>query len=349
LESTGSYFYIFIFLFSYILLMKKIYIVTLLAGLLSALFYSFSFKIPFTAWKTVTPPKEPAGRGENAFVRVGNQFYLFGGRKKQTVDVYSPKTNEWKQVAGVPMEMHHFQAVEYKGEIYVLGAFTGDYPHETPISHIYIYNPKQDAWRKGAEIPQDRRRGAAGVALYKDKIYLVSGITDGHWDGHVAWLDEYDPKTGTWKKLPDMPHPRDHFQAAIVGDQLLVAGGRRSTAKINRVLDITVPEVDVYDFKQGTWKTLPAAQNIPTQRAGCTAVTVGNQVVIIGGESGSQKAAHTHTEAFDLKTSTWQSMPALQTGRHGTQAVVYNNKIYIAAGIGNAGGSPELSSMEVLE
>lgn len=328
--------------------MKKTLLIPVLVVLLSCLFYSFAYKTLFTGWKPVTPQQEPMPRGENAFARVGDQFYLFGGRKKQTVDVYTPKTNQWKQVAQVPMEMHHFQAVEYKGEIYVLGAFTGDYPHETPIPNIYIYNPKKDEWRKGAEIPQDRRRGAAGVTVYKDKIYLISGITDGHWDGHVTWVDAFDPKTGKWTKLADIPHARDHFQAAVVGDQLVVAGGRKSTQKIKRVLDITVPEVDIYDFKQNTWKTLPAAQNIPTQRAGCTAVTVGNQVLIIGGES-PQKLAHNQTEAFDLKTNTWQTLPTLQTGRHGTQAVVYNNKVYIAAGIGNSGGSPELSSMEVLE
>jgi N-acetylneuraminic acid mutarotase len=316
---------------------------------LSILFYNFSFKKAFTGWKTVSSQQEPLARGENAFARVGDQFFLFGGRKKETMEAFDPKTSQWKKVAGVPMEMHHFQAVEYKGEIYVMGAFTGDYPHETPIPNIYIYNPKKDQWRKGAEIPQDRRRGAAGVAVYQNRIYLVSGIIDGHWDGHVPWLDEFDPKTGTWRKMPDMPNPRDHFQAAIAGNQLIVAGGRRSTAKINRVLDITIPEVDIFDFKQGTWKTLPAAQNIPTQRAGCTAVTVGNQVLIIGGESGTQKVAHNQTEAFDLKTNTWQTLPALQTGRHGTQALVYNNKVYIGAGVGNAGGSPELSTLEVLE
>lgn len=328
--------------------MKKVFLFSLLALLLTVPLYNFSPRKSLAEWKAITPEKEPEPRGENAFARVGDQFYLFGGRKKQSVDVYNPKTNQWKQVAPVPQEMHHFQAVEYKGEIYVLGAFMGDYPHETPISHIYIYNPKTDQWRQGDEIPADRRRGAAGVAVYQDKIYLVSGITDGHWDGHVTWMDEYDPKTSKWRVLPDVPHARDHFQVAIVGNQLLAAGGRRSTQKIKRVLDITVPEVDVYDFKKGEWRTLPESQNIPTQRAGCTAVTLGNQVMIIGGES-PQKLAHNQTEAYDFKTNSWKTLPALQTGRHGTQAVVYNNKIYIAAGIGNSGGSPELSSMEVME
>jgi N-acetylneuraminic acid mutarotase len=279
---------------------------------------------------------------------VGDKFYLFGGRKKESVDVYDPKTNAWAAAAPVPMEMHHFQAVAYKGEIYVAGAFTGDYPHETPIPRMYIYNPGKNQWRAGAEIPAARRRGSGGAVVYRDKIYLVCGITDGHYDGHVTWVDAYDPKINKWEALPDAPQARDHFQAAVVGDQLLVAGGRRSTQRTGHVADLTIPEVDVYDFAKGAWKTLPASGNIPTQRASCTAVTLGNQVLIIGGES-TQKVAHNQTEAFDFRTGTWQTLPPLQTGRHGTQAVSLGDKIYIAAGIGNAGGGPELSSLEVLE
>lgn len=326
--------------------MKKVIILSILTGLISFLFYNFSWKKIVAEWKTLTPAEEV--RSENAFARVGDHFYLFGGRKKQSVEAFDTKTDTWKKVANVPMEMHHFQAIEYKGEIYVLGAFTGDYPHETPIPRIYIYNPEKDQWREGADIPENRRRGAAGVTVYNEKIYLVCGITDGHWDGHVTWLDEYDPKTDKWKVLPDAPRARDHFQAAVVGGQMLVAGGRRSTQKIGHVLDLTVGEVDVYDFKKGAWKTLPASGNIPTQRGGCTSVTLGKQIVVIGGES-PQKLAHNQTEAFDFKTNTWQTLAPLQTGRHGTQAVVYKNKIYIAAGSANQGGGPEINSMEVME
>jgi N-acetylneuraminic acid mutarotase len=326
--------------------MKKTIILTFIIICASLPLYHFSWKKPLAAWKTITPAAEP--RSENAFARIGDQFFLFGGRKKQSLEIYDVKTGAWKKGANVPMEMHHFQAIDYKGEIYVLGAFTGDYPHETPIPRIHIYNPKTDKWREGAQIPEGRRRGAAGVVVYKDKIYLVCGITDGHWDGHVTWMDEYDPKTDSWKILPDAPRGRDHFQAAIVGDQMLIAGGRRSTAKINQVLNLTIGEVDVYDFKKGTWQTLPAEKNIPTQRAGCTSVTIGNQVIVIGGES-PQKLAHNQTEAFNLKTNAWETLPTLQTGRHGTQAVVYKNKVYIAAGSANQGGGPEINSMEVLE
>jgi hypothetical protein len=50
--------------------------------------------------------------------------------------------------------MSHFQAITFKDEIYVLGAFTGGFPHETPIPHIYIFNPVKNEWRKGSEIPR---------------------------------------------------------------------------------------------------------------------------------------------------------------------------------------------------
>jgi len=319
------------------------------AGLLLLLaLCNFSGRPAATAWKTLRPAQEPAPRGENAFVRVGSKFYLFGGRKKQSVDVYDPRANAWTDAAPVPVEMHHFQAVAHGGEIYVAGAFTGDYPHETPLPRLYIYNPAKNAWREGAEIPANRRRGSGGVVVYRDKLYLVCGITDGHYDGHVAWLDEFDPATGKWRTLPDAPRARDHFQAAVVGDKLVVTAGRRSTGRTGHVADLTVAETDVFDFRKGAWQTLPAAGDIPTPRASCTAVTLGNRVLVIGGES-TQKAAHNQTEAFDVKSGTWETLPPLQTGRHGTQAVGTGNKIYIAAGIGNAGGGPELSSLEVLE
>ena len=258
------------------------------------------------------------------------------------------KTLVWQAHPAPPVEMNHFQAITYNGELYVIGAFQGKYPHETPIPNIYIYNPKQGQWRIGPEIPKERLRGSAGVVVYKNKIYVACGIIDGHYDGHVAWFDEYDPKTNTWKRLPDAPRTRDHITAAVVGDRLYLAGGRNSTARINKVLETTIAEVDMYDFKTGRWQTLPATSNIPTQRAGATAVTQGGKVWIIGGET-VQLLAHNEAEALDPKTNTWTAGPRLQQGRHGTQAVVHDGKIYIVAGSANHGGGPELNTVEVLK
>lgn len=270
-----------------------------------------------------------------------------GGRGIKPVDEYDPASNTWKSLAASPLEMNHFQAVSYKDEIYVLGAFTGPYPHETPIPNIYIFNPAKNEWRKGPEIPEARRRGAAGAFTLNNRIYLVCGEQDGHWDGHVAWLDEFDPSTGSWKVLADAPRPRDHVSVAVLNNKLYVAGGRLSTARTNNVLNTCISEVDVYDFKSGQWTTL--RESIPTKRAGGTALTFDNKIIIIGGESDAHAEGHNEMEAFNPKTMKWEKLPSLLQGRHGTQGAVIKGKIYIGSGSANRGGGPEIDELEVFE
>ena len=299
-------------------------------------------------WETLRTETSCTNRHENALAAVKGKLILLGGRGMKAVESFDLKTKRWTKLAETPIEMHHFQAVTYKDEVWILGAFTGRYPHETPIPNIYIFNPEKNEWRVGPEIPADRRRGAAGVFVYKDKIYVVCGIQDGHWDGHVAWLDEYDPGKNIWKKLSDAPHVRDHVQAVVIDDRIYLAGGRRSTARIGQVLNLTEGSVDVYDFKTNAWSTLPASQNLPTQRAGNASVGLGNKLLVIGGESGSQVPAHNEVEALNTKTMRWETLAPLNQGRHGTGAVNVNGKVYIVAGSGNRGGGPELNSVELL-
>lgn len=317
--------------------------------LLTSIFIFFLGMCLAQSWETVTPENNCTNRHENALAAVKGKLILLGGRGVKPVESFDPKTKKWTKHLDTPLEMHHFQAVTYKDEVWVLGAFTGGYPHETPIPNIYIFNPDKNEWRVGPEIPAERRRGAAGVFVYKDKIYVVCGIQDGHWDGHVGWLDEYDPKTNQWKKLTDAPHVRDHVQAVVIDDKIYVAGGRRSTAKIGQVLNLLEPAVDVYDFKKNQWSTLPESGNLPTLRAGNASIVHNNKLLVIGGESDAQVPAHSEVEALNIKTMEWETLPALNAGRHGTGAVNVNGKIYVVAGSGNRGGGPELNSIEVLK
>ena len=311
--------------------------------------FVYDFSIAQSQWQEVDADNQSGKRHENAFVKVGDKFYLLGGRGIKPVEIYDPATGIWSDGAMAPLEISHFQAVSYQGLIYVMGALVGGWPSETPLSHILIYDPLQDKWMVGPEIPPHRQRGAAGAVAYNDKIYLVCGIVNGHTSGWVSWVDEYDPATNTWKQLPDAPRARDHFQAAVVNGQLVVTGGRKSGYQ-GQGFEATIAETDVYDFSTGTWRTLPSPDGgIPTQRAGCTAIVVGDEVIVIGGESGSQEKAHGEVEALNITTQSWRKLPGLQTGRHGTQVILSEGNLYIGAGCGNRGGSPELNSFETYE
>jgi N-acetylneuraminic acid mutarotase len=313
---------------------------------------TFIFFLPFAAiaqeWETLQVDSTTCHKRQECTGGIVNgKYYMLGGRGIKPVDCLNLETNKCDSVAIMPIEMHHTQSVVFKDKIYIIGAFTGGYPHEKPIDHIYIFDTKTNTWAIGAEIPLNRRRGSTGAIVYKNKIYIVAGITDGHWDGHVKWFDEYNPITNEWKQLPDAPHVRDHFQAVLSGNKLYVIGGRRSSARTNEVFQLTEKSVDVYDFAKGNWKTLDSSLNIPTARAGCTAVVYQNKIVVMGGESGIQLNAHNEVEAFDIINQQWISLKKLNSGRHGAQAAVHKNKIYIAYGCGKRGGEPELNSIEM--
>lgn len=303
-------------------------------------------KAQFTgySWKILNTTGAYLPREECDFANVRGMFYLIGGRKIQDINVFNPKTSTWTTAAKPPVEMNHFQAIVYKDEIYICGAMYGSYPHEKPLDHIYIYTPATDSWRMGAEIPKDRLRGSGGAVVYKNKFYLVCGIQDGHWTGNVAWFDEYDPQTNQWKILPDAPIARDHFRAAVVGDKLYCIGGAQSNAMEKKLLDKTIAEVDVYDFNTGKWSIADA--KLPTLRAGNTVVVVGNEILVIAGESTAQKISHNEVEAYNVKTGEFRKLPPLVEGRHAGAAVYFDKKIYAVAGVGNSGGSPLLTSIE---
>ncbi|WP_298551476.1 kelch repeat-containing protein [uncultured Algibacter sp.] len=297
-------------------------------------------------WETINSPDSPIARHENSFVRVKHKFYLLGGRGIKPVSIYNTKTNTWSKSSKPPVEIHHFQAVAYKGNIYMFGAMTGKYPYETPLPNILIYNPKKNTWAEGAEIPKERRRGSSGVVIKKNKAYIVSGIVDGHNSTHVPWLDVYNFKTKRWTVLKDAPRARDHFHAVIKKGKIYAAGGRNSSYATKQTFQLTIPEVDVYDIKTNTWTTLPQENNIKISRAGASSVILGDDLILIGGESMAQKEAHSDVDAYSIKSNTWRRIEGLNRGRHGTQAIVYKNSIYIVAGSGNRGGKPELDSME---
>lgn len=297
-------------------------------------------------WELIEGEELPTHRHENAYAAVDNKLYLLGGRGERPVEAYDPATGEWETKATPPLSMHHFQAVSLDGKIYVVGAFNGGYPYEDPIPNVYIYDPSADEWTKGPEIPEDRRRGAAAAVAYEGKIYIAGGIQNGHADGHVRWLDEFDPQTGEWNRLANAPRNRDHFQAAIIDGKLYAAGGRRSSQATGATFELTIPEVDVYDFDTGKWTPLPPSGDLPTERAGTTSIAVGKYVVVLGGESAAQTEAHAEVEALNTETGEWDALDSLNVGRHGTQAVLHKDKIYIAAG-SKVRGADEINSQEI--
>ena len=314
-------------------------------------FFSFFLIVSITLqaqWKTLEPLEDCTKRHECGFVAHDNALYLVGGRGIKPVEKYDIKQNSWKAMAPTPLEIHHLTPVSVNGKIYVVGGLSGKYPEEQPLSHVYAFDANTNSWDKVFEIPEERRRGGAGVVVYKSKIYIVNGITFGHTSGTNAMFDVFDPVNRTWTILADAPNIRDHSSAVIFGDKLIALGGRNTSYhepdNFTAFFSTVKNEVDYYDFKTKKWATYTSL--LPAPSAGGGAVELNDKIYYVGGETG-EKLANNQMYAFDPKNDIWEKKAFLNQGRHGTNAVINDGLIYIAAGCANRGGSPEINSIEV--
>ncbi|SHM74008.1 Por secretion system C-terminal sorting domain-containing protein [Cyclobacterium lianum] len=280
------------------------------------------------------------GRHENSFVQAGNKFYLMGGRESaKTIDIYDYAKDEWSSLSNInPHSFNHFQALHYDGLIWVIGAFqTNDFPDEIPASHIWMFDPVREEWIQGPEIPENRRRGSAGLVEHRGKFYLIGGNTKGHNGGFVPYFDSYDPETGEWSVLEDAPRARDHFFATKIGSRMYVVSGRQSGGAGGTFAPV-LPEVDVYDFNAQTWSTLPAGSNLPTPRAGAIVNNYLDKLIVAGGEIPGSSTALATTEMFDPLTASWQALDSMNFARHGTQGIVSGKGLFVLGGSPNRGG-----------
>ncbi len=307
-------------------------------------------------WADKNESENYTARHECSFVQAGSKFYLMGGRENaKTLDIYNYATNSWTALTNsAPVEFNHYQATEYQGLIWVIGAFKDNlFPNEAPEEYVWAFDPATQQWIKGPEIPSARRRGSSGLAVYNDKFYIVGGNTIGHNGGYVNWFDAYDPATGTWTTLANAPRARDHFHVAVIGNKLYAAGGRLSGGTGGTFKPV-IPQVDVYDFNTKNWSTLPAVGNLPTPRAAAAVVNYNGKLLVIGGEVQNEivygvntNDALKITESYDPATGKWTRLADLNHERHGTQGIVSGNGVFILAGSPALGGGNQ-KNMEYL-
>lgn len=155
----------------------------------------------------------------------------------------------------------------------------------------------------------------------------------------ALWIAVAQAQPRAWETGSAVGKPTARQEAAFVaykGKGYLI-GGRR------------INPVDVYDLKTQAWLPPKQCPELPTLRAGNMAMAWGNEIIVGGGESATQKVAHDEVEAFHVESGLWQRWPSLKRGRHGSGFVVIGDYVYTASGSGNRGGGPELTSIERLK
>jgi serine/threonine protein kinase/N-acetylneuraminic acid mutarotase len=250
------------------------------------------------------------------------------GEMLQMVQSYDPQTGAWQTQPPLPVPLHHATATTYRGEMVVIGgasdelanasnkvyALRGSNWVELPsLTHARAaagaavvgdklvvtggQNEKQlvaqtevfdgQSWKDAADLPTPREHLAAvsdGTYVYTVGGRFLSA------DKNSAAFERFDPKSGQWTKLVDMPTPRGSYGAALIDGRIVAVGGEEPTQVLGTA--------EMYDIAEGKWVSLAP---MPTARHGEVVAAVGDTVYVIGGANRpTHEGAVATVEALDF-------------------------------------------------
>src|SRR5262249_21455898 len=105
-------------------------------------------------------------------------------------------------------------------------------------------------------------RNEVALAAVGSKIYVLGGGIGGN---AVPLVDEYEPKTDSWRSRAPMPKGLDHMGVAVIGGKIITIGGFVGSPHRG-----AVDEVYEYDPAGNKWRALAPLKG----SRGSVAVTV---------------------------------------------------------------------------
>ena len=279
-------------------------------------------------WKTGAA--SPITRAEAARAVVNNKMYVFGGyynakiQATRRCDVYDPASNTWRRLADMPVAVTHQGMVVDGTTVWLVGGYVGNHPGPA-TKQVWKYDTLRNTWSRGPDLPDERGAGAAAVV--NRKLYFFGGMNERRTvDMGTHWvLDLANPSAG-WKRLADMPNPRNHLTGIGHGGKVYAIGGHYRQEDDA----VTQREVDAFDPATGRWTRVA---DTPTLRSQTPAATFSydGRVVVVGGADRTQHSTNV-ISAYDPARNRWQTIGYLPAARRATCAGIINGRIVVTTG-----------------
>jgi len=146
--------------------------------------------------------------------------------------IHDVKRDDWKSLElDIPLKINMACAVLQSGEILVTG---GSFVEEDRIirsprlnlensDQCYIIDPTLTTVRPTGSMIRKRQQHAACV-MQNGHVFVCGGVNED--EQFLVTCEEYDPATGTWSILPDMPVVMIHHTCTLTKDgTIFIAGG----------------------------------------------------------------------------------------------------------------------------
>jgi len=210
------------------------------------------------------------------------------------------------------------------------GALTnlnGDLSENTLLDTVEVFDPLdcdgKGRWHSLGQMPT-KRYGFACVGN-KGKLYTCGGWSE---EKHIVrTCASYDPTTGTWDSIADMPEERSTQACGVVGDSIIVAGG--TLLQGGQVDPVCSDTTVVYNTNTATWGR---AAKMAGVRDDCGAAMLGDKLYVAGGISGFESRCFNSVECYDPGKDIWVAAPPMEEVREGCAAGVVEGRMYVCGG-----------------
>ena len=175
---------------------------------------------------------------------MGDSLYVVGGRdhneqKLSSVLRYDVKDERWVECAPMPSPRSGFAMCTLGECLYVAGGSTGT---ARGVADCLRYDVQSDTWE--AMAPMQVGRYGCNACAVGGKIYAVGGFGDYGGGVCTGATECFDPATGQWTRLADMPTPRGWSTSFVLDGSIYVAGASQRGE---------VADVHLYDVASDTW------------------------------------------------------------------------------------------------
>ncbi len=231
----------------------------------------------------------------------------------------------------------------------LIGGSDGKAAQESVYATVIRADGNIDGWSEGPALPA--ARAGASAVFFSGSAYVLGGAAADGMPTDTVYVGTPDAATGritTWTESTDLKLPAPRSDAAVVvsGDGIFLIGGRDASGVVDTVWKAAL------NAKTGKLEPWKANQPLPAGRAGGTAVLLGTNLFLYGGEeAGGPTTAVVRGEIAAsgdaLGTVTGWLKPTadaaaatdLPAARKGAMGFVSNGIFYY---VGGEGGSGEL-------
>lgn len=230
-----------------------------------------------------------------------------------SIEKYDISENKWILLTEELTPRRYCNA-EYVAALNKIYIFNGEYTDDRLsglIKRIEIFDCTTKEITFGPDVPLPVKN--AGSDTWNNKIYFFGG-QDSH--GFSDRVFEFDPATGIWKRLPDMPRAKQ-TSGKIVNGVLYIFGGFDGNPEM-------IKNISAYNIKESKWTKLG---DLPIPISAHAAASDGTRIWLVGCYKDLQFLA-----SYDTKTNKLKMYNSNMVERRFAQSLVLGGKLYVFGG-----------------